>query len=76
VIHPASVSVDNLHNTTNFYLAKVIFVHFHPFRFHLIYLTNYSASSSPLLYSQKRSRHSADILPEFHAETPHATAVS
>ena len=34
----------------------------------------YSASSIPPLLMQKRSRHSTDTVPEFHAEAPQATA--
>ena len=34
----------------------------------------YSASSNPLLYTQRRSRHSTDPVSEFHAEAPQATA--
>src|SRR6218665_447425 len=33
----------------------------------------YSASSSPLCTTQRRSRHSTDTVPEFHAEAPQAT---
>jgi len=35
----------------------------------------YSASSPPLKFTttRRRSRHSTDTVPEFHAEAPHAT---